>query len=284
MRILIWLVVLAGVLSAAEPLTTVDNCRLVPTDWADGDSFLVRTPDGAEHTVRLYGVDCIEWHVTDTTDARRLRAQRRYFGISGHGGSPRASIDAAKQLGEAAGRFTRRQLAEPFTLHTSFADARGDGKHKRIYGFVTTAAGRDLAAELVRHGLARAFGVYRETPGGGHADHCREELGDLELQAAKRGAGVWELTDWNQLPSERQLERDEEAALELATDAGSSLAPGSIDPNRAARDELMRLPGIGEVTANRIIEHRPYGSPDELTRVPGIGAKTLERIRPYLAR
>lgn len=282
MRILLWLATLAGILHAAEPLTRVESCQLVPTDWADGDSFLVRTPDGKNHTVRLYGVDCIEWHVTDTSDARRLRAQRRYFGISGHGGSPQASIAAAKEFGSKAAAFTRRSLAQPFTLHTSFADARGDGRHRRIYGFVTTAGGDDLAADLVRHGLARAFGVYRETPGGRHADDFREELRDLELQAAKRGAGVWKLTDWNQLPAERQLERDEEAELELATDAGAEPAPRSIDPNTAARDELMRLPGIGEVTANRIIENRPYDSPADLTRVPGIGPATLERIRPFL--
>ena len=50
----------------------------------------------------------------------------------------------------------------------------------------------------------------------------------------------------------------------------------------AARDTLMRLPGVGEVTANRIIEGRPYAGIDELVRVPGIGATTLERIRPFL--
>jgi endonuclease YncB( thermonuclease family) len=38
--------------------------------WADGDSFEVQTADGSSHTLRLYGADCIEWHVTDETDAR----------------------------------------------------------------------------------------------------------------------------------------------------------------------------------------------------------------------
>jgi hypothetical protein len=48
---------------------------------ADEDSFQIQTPEGQEHTIRLYGADCIEWHVSDDSDARRLRAQRRYFGI-----------------------------------------------------------------------------------------------------------------------------------------------------------------------------------------------------------
>ena len=77
-----WLVVLvAGGLQAATPLQTLKNCRLLPTEWADGDSFRVRTADQREITVRLYGVDCVEWHVNDDTDERRLRTQRRQSSV-----------------------------------------------------------------------------------------------------------------------------------------------------------------------------------------------------------
>lgn len=276
------LILLAAAATAAEPLRPIDGCTLAPTKWADGDSFLVRTPDGVEHTVRLYGADCIEWHVTDESDSRRLRAQRRYFGISNHGGSAQASIDAAKSFGEKAADRRAALLAKPFTLHTAFADARGDGRHKRIYGFIRTSSGDDLAAALVREGLARAYGVYRETPEGLSKDDWKDELADLELQAAKRSAGVWALTDWERLPEERRAEREEAAELDLALGKEGEPAAGSIDPNTAARDELMRLPGIGEVTANAIIENRDYMAIDDLDRVPGIGPATLERIRPFL--
>lgn len=282
MRVLVILVLATAFLRAAEPLTAIDGCTLVPTEWADGDSFLVRTPAGTEHTVRLYGVDCIEWHVGDDSDARRLRSQRRYFGISGFGGSPQASITKAKEFGGKAGARTAELLASPFTVHTAFSDARGDGRHKRIYGFVTTHTGDDLAARLVREGLARAYGVFRQNPALLKADDYRAQLRDLELQAAKKGQGVWQHTDWDKLPGERQLERTEEADLSLAVTGKEQPDVGSINPNTAARDELMRLPGIGEVTANRIIEKRPYVSMDDLTRVTGIGPKTLERIRPFL--
>lgn len=50
---------------APDPLKSLENCRFVPTPWADGDSFLIRTKEGEEMTVRLYGADCIEFHVTD---------------------------------------------------------------------------------------------------------------------------------------------------------------------------------------------------------------------------
>lgn len=271
-------------LRAAE-LSRLEACVLVPTEWADGDSFLVRTADGTEHTVRLYGADCIEWHIGDESDARRLRAQRRYFGISGHGGSAQASIEAAKSFGKAAAERREEVLAEPFTLITSFADARGDGRHKRIYGFIRTSTGEDLATLLVREGLARAFGVYRQTPEGVSKDDWQQELADHELAAASRRAGVWGLTDWESLPAERRAEREEVAQLRGAIDARAEPDPQSIDLNEAARDELMRLPGIGEKTANAIIEfreERPFTSVEDLDRVPGIGPATIERIRPFL--
>jgi len=276
------LILIAPALHAADPLTRLEGCTLIPTEWADGDSFLIRTKDGKEHTIRLYGADCIEWHVTDESDARRLRAQRRYFGISGFGESPQASIDAAKGFGEKAAEELARALAEPFTVHTAFSDARGDGKHKRYYGFVTTSKGEDLATRLVSLGLARAFGVYRETPKGETAKEFNASLADQELKAAKKSLGAWAATDWDKLPLERLEERTENAELELAT-AAQGLPEGTkINPNTAARDELMKLPGIGEVTANRIIESRPYNKLEELTKVNGIGKQTLIRLEPFL--
>ncbi len=58
-----------------------------------------------------------------------------------------------------------------------------------------------------------------------------------------------------------------------------------IDLNAAGLDELVKLPGIGPVTAQHIIstrEERPFSSVQDLKRVKGIGPKTLEKIQPYL--
>ncbi len=267
---------------AADPLIHLEGCTLVKADWSDGDSFPIRTADGKEITIRLYGADCIEWHVTDETDARRLRAQRRYFGISGFGGTPQASIEAAKGCGGKAAEEVARALAEPFSVHTAYSDARGDGRYKRFYGFVTTSKGEDLGTRLVGLGLARAFGVYRETPAGVTSKEFRASLEDLELQAAKKGLGAWAATDWEHLPEERKEERDETAEIELAKGGGGLATGEKINPNTAARDELMKLPGVGEVTANRIIESRPYAKLEDLTEVTGIGKETLLRLGPFL--
>jgi len=49
---------------------------------------------------------------------------------------------------------------------------------------------------------------------------------------------------------------------------------------------MMTMPGIGPVTAERIILHREghglFNSVEELLNVKGLGPRTLEKIRTYI--
>ena len=136
----------------------------------------------------------------------------------------------------------------------------------------------------MKRGLARAFGVCREKPSGTPAAEWKEQLRDLELLAAKKATGAWRHTDWEALPKERQIAREEEAEIQAVMRGGGKIEieEGQLNVNAASRDELMALPGIGEVMALRIIEGRPYKKPEDLLSVPGIGEKSLEKIRPFL--
>ena len=57
---------------------------------------------------------------------------------------------------------------------------------------------------------------------------------------------------------------------------------GLLDINAATKAQLMALPGIGEVLADRIISYREeagrFNSVEDLLNVPGIGDKKLEEI------
>jgi len=284
MKTALTLLLLAALtLHADESLQTFPSCTLVEADWADGDSFPVKLPDGRQVTARLYGADCIEWHVNDETLARRLRAQRRYFGIADTDAA--SSMKTARDFGKQAALRTRELLAKPFTVHTAFAGARGNGEKERAYAFVTTAEGKDLATILVEDGLARAFGVTRQLPDGTSGNEYREALADRELTAAASKKGIWAVTNWNELPADRAEERRESADLQTVLKDSQSTTTTTINPNTATAEELESLPGIGKKLAERIIEARtktPIRSIDDLLAIKGITPKLAESLTPKL--
>lgn len=272
---------LATAPTRAADLRSLTPCTLIPSDHPDGDSFDVRLPDGSTTTVRLYAVDCIETSAHDETIARRLRSQRRHFGIGGN--DTAASIQQARQFGEQATSRTRELLATPFTVHTAGADAMGGRHSSRIYAFVTTSDGRDLASTLVREGLARAYGIARTLPDGTPSSEYKQHLADLELSAAANRRGIWAATDWDQLPDHRAEERRE--ARELRAIITPPPPPTPIDPNTATATQLASLPGIGPVLANRIIAARstqPIRSLADLDAIPGISPRLIQQIAPNL--
>ncbi|MCI1996476.1 MAG: ComEA family DNA-binding protein [Clostridium luticellarii] len=75
--------------------------------------------------------------------------------------------------------------------------------------------------------------------------------------------------------------------------AGSSASPvssqsqmgndGKVNINEASKEELKTIPGIGDVTSQKIIDYREkngdFSSVEDLKKIDRIGDKTLEKIR-----
>ena len=269
------------------------DCRLIPNPANDGDSFHVSAGD-KEYLFRLYLVDAPE---TDEMIPRRLIDQAKYFSIT---------VPQAIEAGRVAKDFTQKKLSQPFTVFTHMSDAMGQSRLERFYAFVETKEG-DLAEQLVRNGLARSYGFKAAPPGLTSSRIEIEKLQQFEDEAKQEKIGAWganvgRLNVPAQTPS---------AFSSFVADGktGSRLAPadspatasitrsrpvertglhtkekvplGNIEINTATEKELTTVPGIGHVSAARIIVARPFRSADDLKRVSGIGERKYAQIRPY---
>lgn len=85
---------------------------------------------------------------------------------------------------------------------------------------------------------------------------------------------------------------EEDVNLIIAGNSDSGGGNGSeskekdlIDLNKATKEDLMTVPGIGPQTANNIIDYKEengsFKSVDDLLNVNRIGEKTLEKLRGY---
>lgn len=62
-------------------------------------------------------------------------------------------------------------------------------------------------------------------------------------------------------------------------------AAGLININTADAAELMKLKGVGEKTAEKIIEYRaqtPFEKPEDIMNIKGIGEKKFEDIKDHI--
>jgi competence protein ComEA len=68
---------------------------------------------------------------------------------------------------------------------------------------------------------------------------------------------------------------------------GTSAPAGPLHLNTATVDQLDELPGVGPVTAQKIVdyrtEHGAFSSVDDLDAIPGIGPARLEQLRELVA-
>lgn len=134
-----------------EKWKVFEGCTLIENEANDGDSFHVAYLNRS-YIFRLYWVDAPE---TDNRYPDRLRSQATDMGISEQDVIP---------LGNEATNFTRKILQKPFTVYTTYEDARGASTKKRYYAMVETEQGF-LSQALIENGFARIKGWQPDPPG-----------------------------------------------------------------------------------------------------------------------
>ena len=66
---------------------------------------------------------------------------------------------------------------------------------------------------------------------------------------------------------------------------GTAKAGGKVRLNTATAAELTALPGVGDITAQRILEYRTahgFASIEDVMKVKGIGKAKFSKMQPYL--
>jgi competence protein ComEA len=141
--------------------------------------------------------------------------------------------------------------------------------------------------EIVVHvvGAVRRPGLY-ELPEGSRVDDAIESAGGLKPKAAVELVNLAApVADGQQVVVPARARAA--AAATPAGEAGDGAPTGPVQLNSATLEQLDALPGIGPVTAQKILDYRAahgaFQSVDELDAVPGIGPARLEQLRPLVA-
>jgi competence protein ComEA len=132
-------------------------------------------------------------------------------------------------------------------------------------------------------GAVRRPGLYRLSDGLRVADAVAR-AGGLTRKADPAAVNLAApLADGEQLVVAVRPPRAGAAAQGAQGAGGSGAQSGPVQLSVATAEQLDALPGIGPVTAQKIIdyrtEHGAFHSADELDEVPGIGPARVEQLR-----
>jgi len=113
------------------------------------------------------------------------------------------------------------------------------------------------------------------------------------IDAVNLAGGLKKEADLDKINLSKKLSDEEkiyipkigEEYIDVYESEGSNSSTGKIDINTCSKEELMSLPGIGEVLADRIIEYREksrFKSIEEIMNVSGIGKGRFEDIKDLI--
>ena len=122
------------------------------------------------------------------------------------------------------------------------------------------------------------------------AAEMAKDGGKLTLRSGESAAALnppqYTISGWQPLgPGSTTASQSKAGSGAPSSGAAQGRKGGLIDINNASQEDLESLPGIGPVTAEKIIQYRsltPFTTVDELDNVSGIGPKKLEAIRPLV--
>ncbi|HEX6700840.1 MAG TPA: ComEA family DNA-binding protein [Gaiellaceae bacterium] len=142
----------------------------------------------------------------------------------------------------------------------------------------TSAAPAEVVVDVT--GAVRRPGLYRLAQGARVADAVRRAGG------ATRRADL-SLVNLAQLVADGEQVVVPRRGAPAPAAGGTAASTGPIHLNSATVEQLDTLPGVGPVTAQKIVDYRAkhgaFSSVDELDAIPGIGPARLDQLRGLVA-
>ncbi len=276
---------------------------------SDADSFHVMA-DGKEFIFRLYFVDAPE---TDTSFDDRVKEQAKYFNLKPEQTvtlgtyakrftreklAPPFTVRTCKQ--DAMGRSKLpRYYAFVETAEGDLAELLVANGLARLHGTAAKPAGlRSPEREWVK--LRRLEREAKQMKVGAWGAPIGRMAARSAKPQPKTGPNSFDQFFHPERVAAASTAEDQEptpapsaSALPTASPSATAVraiaqltAPdqakdGKLDVNHAPAEELVKIPGVGPVLAQRIIAGRPFETADRLIDVKGIGPKTYEQIRPH---
>jgi competence protein ComEA len=176
-------------------------------------------------------------------------------------------------------------LAALVLIGQRLAHAGAAGEPEPVATTLDPVASAPARAILVVHvvGQVRRPGLYRLRDGARIADAVHRAGGalrDADLAAVNLAAP---LVDGVQVVVPARSA--DGTAPSAGTSGGGVAGPGGplVSLSSATVEQLDELPGVGPITAQKIVdyrtEHGPFASVDDLDAVPGIGPTRIEQLR-----
>ena len=115
----------------------------------------------------------------------------------------------------------------------------------------------------------------------------QERLQNFERQIRQKAILIDSVLDGDGASAEKQnLISKGEKLLKMNHRGTTRQGKLLLDINSATVEELMQLPQVGKVTANKIVEYRAangaFKNIEDIVKVKGIGEKKLTLIKPHI--
>ncbi len=181
---------------------------------------------------------------------------------------------------------------EVFFLDTQSGETAVLPETERPAGAGLHSAGEQGCLFIYVCGEVRHSGVY-ELPIGSRICDALEAAGGLTDEASPDYWNLARLLEDGEMiffPTREEAQKRREAAEAAGAaetfSAEGAAADGRVNINTATEDQLMTLPGIGEVRASAIIAYRSrhgaFSGEEDIMQVSGIGSALFENIRDFI--